>query len=116
MKNIISQWQDMTDAEQIAMLTACTIKALQIEIPAAALARFNREHETDELVSAAWLKLYDRLQPTYLDALNASRAGDGKYATLHNATDRNLCNSVRRFCKKEADAAAPAYCSIFFSA
>ena len=70
----------MTEAEQIAMLTACTIKALQIEIPAAALARFNREHETDELVSAAWLKLYDRLQPAYLDALNASRAEDGKEA------------------------------------
>lgn len=78
MKNIIEQWQEMTETEQINMLTACTKKALQIEIPAATLARFTREHELDELVSAAWLKLYDRLQPSYLDALNTSRAEDGK--------------------------------------
>lgn len=96
MKNIIEQWQEMTEAEQIAMLTACTIKALQIEIPAASLARFNREHERDELVSAAWLKLYDRLQPAYLDELNTSRANDGKDAiSLKSLVYRAARDTVR---------------------
>ena len=49
MKNIIEQWQDMTETDQIAMLTACTIKALQIEIPAATLPRFTREHGATSL-------------------------------------------------------------------
>ncbi len=96
MKNIIEQWQDMTETDQIAMLTACTIKALQIEIPAATLPRFTREHERDELVSAAWLKLYDRLQPTYLDELNASRANDGKEAiSLKSLVFRAARDTVR---------------------
>lgn len=75
-KNIIHQWTEMTDAAQIKLLTANVKKAIRNET--AGILTFSGLHEIDAFVNEAWIKIAERLDPEYLDKLNAKRAAAGK--------------------------------------
>ena len=86
--NILNQWQAMSEQQQINMLTACVKRAAKNEIGYSTedhylqynetVAWFLGYHGLDGLVNEAWLKLADRLDADYLEALNAKRAAAGK--------------------------------------
>ena len=102
--NVLNQWQAMSEKEQINMLTACVKRAAKNEIGYSTEDHYLQYNETvawmlsyhglDGLVNEAWLKLADRLDAGYLDALNAKRAAAGKMnislKSLFTAPQRTL--------------------------
>ena len=96
--NVLNQWQAMSEKEQINMLTACVKRAAKNEIGYSTEDHYLQYNETvawmlsyhglDGLVNEAWLKLADRLDADYLDALNAKRAAAGKMNISLNFKNR----------------------------
>lgn len=95
--NILNQWQAMSEKEQINMLTACVKRAAKNEIGYSTVAWMLSYHGLDGLVNEAWLKLADRLDAGYLDALNAKRAAAGKMnISLTSLVYRSAKDAIRK--------------------
>lgn len=105
--NILNQWQAMSEKEQINMLTACVKRAAKNEIGYSTEDHYLQYNETvawmlsyhglDGLVNEAWLKLADRLDAGYLDALNAKRAAAGKMnISLTSLVYRSAKDAIRK--------------------
>ena len=78
MNSIINQWNTMTDQEKIDTATRCIKSAAVKQIGGGkALSAFFQRHELDELLSETWLKLSDRMNADYLNALDMHRAARG---------------------------------------
>lgn len=85
---VIEQWESMDEAAQIKMLKANVRKAAKNEIAYSVEDHYNQYnevvawfmgyHDLDGLVNEAWLKLSERLNPQYLQSLNAKREAAGK--------------------------------------
>lgn len=105
--NILNQWQAMSEQQQINMLTACVKRAAKNEIGYSTedhylqynetVAWFLGHHGLDGLVNEAWLKLADRLDADYLEALNAKRAAAGKVnISLTSLVYRSAKDAIRK--------------------
>ena len=105
--NVLNQWQAMSEKEQINMLTACVKRAAKNEIGYSTEDHYLQYNETvawmlsyhglDGLVNEAWLKLADRLDADYLDALNAKRAAAGKMnISLKSLVYRSAKDAIRK--------------------
>lgn len=105
--NILNQWQAMSEQQQINMLTACVKRAAKNEIGYSTedhylqynetVAWFLGYHGLDGLVNEAWLKLADRLDADYLEALNAKRAAAGKVnISLTSLVYRSAKDAIRK--------------------
>ena len=96
MNIIISQWNALSEQEQIDTARRCIIKAAAKQIGGKALSAFYQRHELDELLSETWLKLSDRMTESYLTALDAHRAERGtEPVTMITVVFRAALDAIR---------------------
>lgn len=104
--SVIDQWQAMTEKAKLQIMAANVKKAAKNEIGYSTednyaefnetVAWFLQHHGIDCLVNETWLRLQDRLQPEYLEALNDRREEKGhKPITLVALVYRSAKDAIR---------------------
>lgn len=105
-ENVLADWSALTPEKQVSFLTACVKKAAKNEIAYSTEDNYNEYNETvawflryhglDCLVNEAYIKLIDRLDPSYLSALNARRHEAGKPSiSLSSLVYRSAKDAIR---------------------